>query len=343
MKQPWNILLYILLGAVGLWLCAVLLLPVGLPFLLGYLISCLARRFRPKGWNNTLSGIFGVSVVFLLLSGLIWLLFRLLIAEGHQLAHRLPGLLEELSPSLDLVYGKLLSLANRLPDGLSEPAVQWVEKLFAGGSLFLGSLSEWLLSGAAGLLSKIPNLVLFILTTLLSAYFFAIDPRGIGTFFRRHIPQNWREKGGALLHRLKSTLGGYAKSQLYLSAVTFGLCALGLLLLGHPRAILWAIPIALIDALPVFGTGTFLIPWAVISFLRGNVHEGGGLMLLYGVISIVRTILEPRFLGKQIGLHPLLTLLSLYGGFRLFGFPGMVLLPIGVILLKQLYDLSLEF
>ena len=343
MTQPWNILLYILLGAIGLWLCAVLVLPVGFPFLLGYLISRLAHRFRPRKWNATISGIFSVSVVFLLLSVLLWLLFRFLFAEGQTLARKLPHLLEELSPSLELIYRKLLSLTERLPDGLSLPAAQWVERLFTGGSVFLSSLSEWLLSGAAGLLSRIPNLILFILTTLLSAYFFAVDPRGIGSFFRKHIPQSRLEKGTALLHRLRGAIGGYAKSQLYLSAVSFGLCALGLLLLGYSRAFLWAIPIALIDALPVFGTGVILIPWGLLSFLRGDTQIGIGLLLLYGAVSITRTILEPRFLGKQIGLHPLLTLLSLYGGFRLFGVPGMVLLPIGVMMLKQVYDLSLEF
>ncbi len=343
MKQPWNFLLYILLGAVGLWLCAVLLLPVGLPFLLGYLISRIAMRFRPRKWNNTVSGVFGVSVVFLILSVLLWLVFRFLFAEGQALAKKLPRLLEELSPTLDMLRRRMLSLAERLPDGLDLSATQWVERLFTGGSVFLGSLSEWFFSGAAGILSRIPNLILFILTTLLSAYFFATDPRGIGTFLRKHIPQDPMEKGIALLHRFKSAIGGYAKSQLYLSAVSFGLCALGLLILGYPRAFLWAVLIALVDALPVFGTGIILIPWGLLSFLRGDTRVGIGLLLLYGVISVTRTILEPRFLGKQIGLHPLLTLLSLYGGFRLFGVPGMVLLPIGVMMLKQVYDLSLDF
>ena len=342
MKQPWNILLYILLGAVGLWLCAILL-PVLLPFLLGYLISRLAGRFRSRKWNDTVAGIFGVSVVFVLISVLLWLILRFLLAEGQILAKKLPSLLEELSPTLDLLYSKLIAVAERLPEGLSAPMAQWVERLFTGGSVFLGSVSEWLLSGAAGLLTRIPNLILFILTTLLSAYFFAIDPRGISSFFRKHMPQSRMGKISALLHRLKGAVGGYAKSQLYLSAVTFGLCALGLLLLRIPRAFVWAIPIAVIDALPVFGTGIILIPWGLLSFLRGYTRLGIGLLLLYGVVSIMRTILEPRFLGKQMGLHPLLTLLSLYGGFRLFGVAGMILLPIGVMMLKQVYDLSLDF
>jgi predicted PurR-regulated permease PerM len=83
-----------------------------------------------------------------------------------------------------------------------------------------------------------------------------------------------------------------------------------------------------------------LIPWGILLLLQGTPFGGWGLLVLYALISVTRTILEPRFLGRQIGLHPLLTLLALYAGFRLFGFWGMLLLPVGVMLLKQLYDLS---
>jgi predicted PurR-regulated permease PerM len=98
-----------------------------------------------------------------------------------------------------------------------------------------------------------------------------------------------------------------------------------------------------VDALPVLGAGAVLIPWGLLSFLRGSTGDGVGLLLIYAVIAIARTTLEPRFLGKQMGLHPLLTLLSLYGGFRLFGVSGMILVPVGVMLCKQLYELSREF
>ncbi|MBR6825286.1 MAG: sporulation integral membrane protein YtvI [Oscillospiraceae bacterium] len=342
MKKPWNILLYILLGGIGLWLSAILL-PVALPFLLGFLIAKLARRFRPKKWNPTLSGIFGVTVAFIILGIPLWLLLRTLIAEGEQLARRLPSFLRDLTPTLQLLYDKLIALGRRLPDGLSGTFMAWVERLFTESSLFLGSVSEWLLSGAARLLSRIPDLILFILTTLLSAYFFAIDRRELHAYLQTHIPKGWLEKGQTLLSKTKAALGGYAKSQLYLSGVTFGLCALGLLLLGHGKAFLLALPIALIDSLPLFGAGTVLIPWGLLSFLRGDTGGGIGLLLLYAAVAVTRTVLEPRFLGKQMGLHPLLTLLSLYGGFRLFGLWGMILLPIGVMLLKQLHDLSAEF
>ena len=87
------------------------------------------------------------------------------------------------------------------------------------------------------------------------------------------------------------------------------------------------------------GAGTVLIPWGVISFLRGNTVLGVGLLVLYALCSVSRAFLEPRFLGKQIGLNPLVTLAALYAGYRLFGILGMILLPFAVILLKQLYEL----
>lgn len=343
MKKPWNLLLYILLGGLGLWLCGTILLPIGLPFLLGYLICRIAKPFRPKRWNTTLSGIFGVSVVFAIFSILLWMIFRTLFLEGQQLAKRLPQILQDLSPTLDQLYEKLSSLALRLPDGLAQSAAQWVRKVFTNGSLFLDSLSQWLLGGAARLLSALPDIFLFLLTMLLSAYFFAVDNRSVGSFLKKHIPKPWLEKGAILLSRLKTALKGYGKSQVYLSAITFGLCTPGLLILGYRKAVIIGALIGLIDALPIFGAGTVLIPWALLTFLVGSTAKAMGFLLLYAVVSITRTVLEPRFLGKQMGLHPLLTLVSLYGGYRLFGFGGMLLLPIGVMLIKQLYDLSSDF
>ena len=114
---------------------------------------------------------------------------------------------------------------------------------------------------------------------------------------------------------------------------------MGLLVLGRKNALPLALVIAVVDALPVFGAGTILIPWGVISFLRGSTVLGIGLLVLYALCSVSRAFLEPRFLGKQIGLNPLLTLIALYAGYRLFGILGMILLPFAVILLKQLYEL----
>ena len=97
--------------------------------------------------------------------------------------------------------------------------------------------------------------------------------------------------------------------------------------------------IALFDALPVFGAGMILIPWALISFLQSDTRMGFGLIILYGVEALTRSALEPRLVGRQIGLHPLATLLAFYVGYRLMGVLGMILFPIASILIKQLFEL----
>ena len=97
---------------------------------------------------------------------------------------------------------------------------------------------------------------------------------------------------------------------------------------------------ALIDALPVFGTGTILIPWALALFLQGETKTGIGLVILYGAAALSRQALEPRLVGKQVGLNPVLTLLALYTGYRLLGVGGMIVFPIAAMLFKQLWDHS---
>ncbi len=343
MKEIWNILLYIIAGIVLVWVGAVLLLPVGLPFLLGLGLERISRPLQPKQRRSKLANVAAVLLVFAGLCTLLFFLGRVLLSEAEELAKALPAVLESLSEPLQRLYDSLQRLAGRLPDSFAPAAVQWVEKLFAGSSVVVSSLSEWVLSWAARLLGAVPKLLLFVLTTLLSACFFAVDRESIMGLIRKKLPEHWLSKGQLLLRRLKTALGGYCKAQIYLSGVTLLLCALGLFLLKQKNVLLLAFLIALVDALPVFGAGTVLIPWGGICFLRGDSFLGIGLLLLYAAAAIVRTVLEPRFLGKQIGLHPLLTLLALYAGFRLFGIGGMLLLPIATMMLKQLYDLSGDF
>lgn len=338
MKQPLNILLYILGGAIALWLTAKLLIPIGLPFLIGWGLARLSSPLRPRKFPKCLSAVFGVTVLIALLALVLWLLSYFLFGQMEKLSQNLPNFLESLGGPVQELKATFLRFADRLPASIAPAAEEWVEKLFAGSSVLLSSLSQWVIGWAANLLTFVPECLLFVFTALLSAYFFAVEEKKLTDLFRSRFPERWRSKGKTLWSRLKGSLKGYCKAQIYLSGVSLLLCFVGLLILKQSP--LLSIPIALVDALPVFGAGTVLIPWAIVLLLQGSRFVGWGLLILYGVVSVARTVLEPRLLGKQIGLHPLLTLLSLYAGFRLFGFGGLLLLPVGVMLLKQLYDLS---
>lgn len=344
MKKPWKLLLYIVGGVAAIWLGVKYLIPIGLPFLFGLALARLGEK--PVAWLKErgklprwLCSFLVISLIFAAVGGAFWFLGRVLFSELEQLAQRLPELLPVLSESLSQLHERLLILTEKLPDTLSSAAAQWLDRLFEGSSVVMDTASGWLIGLVGGILSRIPNLLLFLLTMLLSAYLFSSQRPQLYQNLQKVIPEGWLLRYRAIKKRLKSALGGYLKAQCYLAGVTFVLLLAGLFFLGRSKVFLIALLIAFLDALPVFGAGVALIPWAIIVLLQGNSSLAIGLLILYALCAILRSFLEPRFLGKQMGLHPLLTLLSLYAGFRLFGILGMILVPIGVILVKQFYDL----
>lgn len=344
MKQPWKLLACAVGGIAGLWLTAALLLPVGLPFLLGWLLACAAapmaawlqKRLRAPAW---FSSFLTVTLICLTVAAALFLLGKCAVSGLERLAKQIPAFLSSLEAPLDDLRERLLRLTANLPASAAAAAGEWLNRLFEGGSVIAGTVSERLLRLAGDVISCLPDCFLFLLTTVLSAYLFASQREPLRSAVRRYVPENWRNRFHMVVKRLKAALGGYCKAQGWLSAVTFALLTAGLLLLRVPNAVPLALLIALVDALPVFGSGTVLLPWSAVSFLRSDTVLGFGLLALYAVAAVSRAVLEPRFLGRQIGMHPLLTLLALYAGYRLFGFLGMILLPIGAIALKQLYDL----
>lgn len=142
------------------------------------------------------------------------------------------------------------------------------------------------------------------------------------------MPRNRWQQLSNLSGCIRLVLGHWIQAQIKLLGVTFLILFLGFLLLRIRFSLLLGLGIALLDALPIFGTGTVLIPWGLLSMLSGDIHLGIGLMILYGAAALSRNVLEPKILGAQMGVSPLLTLLSIYVGYRLSGVLGMILLPI---------------
>lgn len=133
------------------------------------------------------------------------------------------------------------------------------------------------------------------------------------------------------------TLGAWLRAQGKLMGVTFLILTAGFFFLRVEYALLFALLITIIDALPVFGTGTVLIPWSMAQFLRGDTRCGVGLLLLYAVAALTRQALEPRLLGGSLGLPPVVTLAALYVGYRVMGVAGMIVFPLLAVFCCQLY------
>lgn len=332
-----------LAGAAALWLFAAVLLPVLLPFLIGLgaaalvekPVTALMRRLRlPRG----AAAFVCVLALLTALGGGLFFLGKTVFAELMGFVRRIPALVQSLSEPLARLEERLLELAGRLPDGLGTGLRAGIRSLFESGSLLGTKVYEQLFRMASGFLEKAPGIVLFLVTSVLASFMSAAELPALRAYVHRKLPQAWREKLTALLRQLRRTLGGWLQAQLKLMGLVFVLVTVGLMLLGTEYPLLFGLVIALVDALPVFGTGTILIPWSLLHFVQGDLHCGVGLLVLYGAAALSRQALEPRLVGRQAGIPPLLTLLALYTGFRAAGVAGMVLFPLGLIFFKQLFD-----
>jgi len=323
----------------GLWLGLKYLLPVLLPFLVGGLVALAAepavdfgvRRLRLP--RPAAAGI-GVTLTLLLLASLLSLLGALAVKELGRLAYALPDMQDAAQQGMGLIRDWLLQLAGRMPDGAGNLVTGTVLELFDGGTSVLRQVSGRLPGMVSAVLGRIPGSALGVGTSILAGFMISARLPKLRDMLTQRLPAAFRERWQRTVLNLKTGVGGWLRAQLKLAAVTYGIVAVGFLLLGISYGPLWAVLVALVDAIPVLGTGTVLLPWALVELLRGRHLRALGLVAVYGAALLLRTVLEPRLVGKQLGVDPLLTLLALYLGFRFWGLAGMILAPVLTVAVK---------
>lgn len=311
----------------GAWLGLKYLLPLAMPFLLGTALALAAEpavrllcRRLPRG----ISAALGVTGSLGLLTCLVFLAGAMLVKELGLLAGALPDLSRTAQGGLDSLEGFLLNLADRAPEGVRPLLSRTVTGAFRDGSDLVKQLSTRLPGMASAVLSWLPGSALTLGTGILSAYMVSARlPR-----LKRWLRGSSLAKLVPVAKSIKTALGGWLKAQLKLAGVCFCLVCGGFLLLRIPYAPIWAVLTALVDAVPVLGTGTVLLPWSLVCLLQGQQVRALGMVSIYAVAMIARSVLEPRLVGKQLGLDPLITLAALYTGFRLWGIAGMLLSPL---------------
>ncbi len=318
--------------AAAVWLGVKYLLPVLLPFVLGLGIALAAepavgfgvKRLHLK--RGLAAGV-GVSLTLVLLAGVLWLAGALAVRELTQLAGALPDLEQTAQQGMLVLEDWMVGMAQRLPDGVRATATGTVLELFDGGTVLMKQVSERVPGLVGGVLSRVPDGALGLGTGLLSGFMLSARLPRLRQWAAFRLPPAWREKTLPALRRVGRAVLRWLRAQATLAAVIYAVLAIGLTVLRVRYGFLLALPIALVDAIPVFGTGLVLLPWAAVSLLQGEVFRGVGLALLYAAALLTRTVLEPRVVGRQLGLDPLVTLLFLYAGYRFWGIGGMLLAP----------------
>ncbi len=327
----------------GIYVAVRYLLPLIFPFLIGTALALAAEplvRFGCKKLHlpRSVSSFVGVGMSFAFLMIAVLLLAALLVRELSALTGILPDLEESIRGGMQSMSSWLLELAGRAPGGIATVLRRNINDFFSGSSALLDQAMGYLLRLASGLLSRIPGGALSIGTGIIASFMISAKLPKIKALLRSRLNAQKLQPLLDTLHRLKTALSGWLMAQLKLSGITFSLVTAGLLLLRISYAPLWAALIALVDAFPILGTGAILVPWSLVAFLQGDPVIAFGLLGLYALCAVTRTVLEPRLVGRQLGIDPLLTLLALYIGFKLFGLLGMLLAPMMAVTVTQLTE-----
>lgn len=289
------------------------------------MVQFLNRRLHVP---RTVSTALGVSMAFCLLSIFLLLLCAALLRELRALAGILPDLEQTARSSLTMLRDWSMTLAARAPGGLQPLLQDNIGAILSDGAAMVDRLSGFVLTFAGNLLSHVPDSALSLGTAILSAFLISVKLPRIKRWLLRRIPKERLRTLMAAGKRMKHALGGWLLAQGKLMGLTLLILLLGFLLLRVPNAPLWALGVALVDAFPVLGTGTILLPWSLLCLLQGDTARSIGLLGIYATVSLSRSLLEPKLLGRHLGLDPLATLMALYIGYKLWGVGGMILAPL---------------
>ena len=335
-------IVYVLLIFLGL--CIALKLSIFyMPFLVAFIISLIiepAIKFIMRKTNLTrrTSSIIIFILVFVIILGLLaWGLITLFSESS--------SLLQSLNDYFDKLYIQfqgLISQFNFDKIHLSEEVLQIIQN--STGDI-LETASNWLRNGLTGLINvvtSIPSIAICFGITIIALYFICVDKIYIIDQIEHHLPKVWVMRMGRHLKDLISTLGGYLKAEATLILVSFVISLIGLYVLEFTGfniqyPLLMALFIGFVDALPILGSGTVMIPWAIICAVNGDINLGIAIIILLIIMSIARQVLEPKLVSKNIGVHPIFTLIAMYTGFKFIGIMGLLIGPIVLIIIKNIF------
>lgn len=315
------------------WLVLHFFLPATLPFWIGLAIAALLRPvsllFSQKlHLRRRRAAAFVMSLFYLLLGLLLWLALLLVWSWLSSLTARAPELYRSVFlPAIADFFEWLSRFLSRFSPDLVQTVALWRQSFSTAAAQLSAFFSSVLLQLCHSFAARAPHFFFGVVVTILCSNFISLDYPRVTQFLVRLLPPTVRSPVCELKTFLFSTLFCMAKAYLILMAVTFSALSLGLWLLGVQNFFPIALLTALLDLLPVIGTGFVLIPWAILSLMQGNRLLGFGLLLLYLCVNLLRSLLEPKLVGNSIGLPPLVTLLSIYAGLRLFGIAGGLLMP----------------
>lgn len=307
-----------------------------LPFSIGTFIAVVIQKpalsiSKKTGVNKGTVALLSVVGIYIILLGVVvaisgWLYFAM-----GDVYKKLPEYTQSITEYFNRISDDIQSAFGNEKNVISNLLGNTITSF---GETFAGYVSDF----ATSLLTGMPEFLLSLVVTVISGCYIAKDYEAFKTILKFALSEEKLKS----VNKIKRITSFYVlkmlKGYLILTAIAFGILLTGLVMLGVNSAVRIALIVAVVDMLPVFGTGTVLIPWAAIAFIKSDTVLGVGLIIIFIVVMIVREALEPKIIGKGIGIHPLLTLLTLFLGLKFFGIVGMFLLPLIVTVVYKYYE-----
>lgn len=319
-----------------------------MPFFIAFVISlllepCIRFIMRKLKLRRKTSSIIIFLIAIILIVGLLVWLSATLVSEAYNLLTNLNQYLDKANILISNITSKINFDGLNIPDNI-------MDTIQSSALEFLDSITEWLknaLTGAINILTSVPTIGVYAVVTLLSLYFMCVDKVYMIDQLEHHMPQTWVKKIGIHVKEIVKSLSGYLKAEITLVFISFIIVLIGLYIfhfvgLNVEYPLLMALIIGFIDLLPIFGAGTFMVPWAVITACSGDISLAIAILVLWIIMSIIRQMLEPRIVSGNIGIHPIFTLIAMYSGFRFIGVLGMIIGPIILIILKDVFSTFID-
>lgn len=318
------------------------ILPIMTPFIIGFCIASVVqipikyvKLSNPR--HKRFTALFFCFVFYALIVGILSIFGVKLAEQIGNLISAMPNLIKH------QLYPFFLEMVDRVEQRFTLVDSALLNWLFEVGNSALESLSQFATNLSAGAVkvvasgaASLPSVIVQIVITVVASFYMSADYQKVVSFVRSLIPENKHHLINNGLGYAKTAVLVYIKSCSMLFCVTFIELWIGLAILRIPYALGIAFAIAIFDLMPILGTGGILLPWGAYLLVTGSIGTGIGLIVLYVVIAAVRNTLEPKFVGSQIGLHPLSTLVAMILGLKLIGLPGMILFPIALVAITHL-------
>ncbi len=309
------------------------------PFLIGILLSFVMQK--PSGFIAEKTGLkkgycsaILVTATYVFVIAVAVLIIWTVISSMAGIAGASSDYFKTVADFFVKVTNKAKKITVLMPNGISDRVGSMAESFLSG---IADRITSFLSKIATNTAKNLPAFLISSIVTVVASFYIAKDFEKIKKFFKNFLKPKTYKTVVEIKDIVQKSIFKFAVGYLLLMGITFVEMAVGFLILRVKYAVLVAALVSVIDLLPVLGTGTVLIPWSVISFLSENTSRGFGLIILYIIITVIRNFLEPRIIGKQVGINPLLTLITMFVGLKISGIAGMVFLPVIFIVVITFY------